>query len=159
MRIWWVVILDILEGWCEPVIRSRFGHSNRLLRESAKAGCRPGICCKQVPGFFVLGIQPSRLGKRSMGRERKVGWDLVRDECRPRKSPAAISGEQGFLWGKAGLMCHAAHSCLCSRASGLGLLQSRLFNAWVMTILPKWPHRAIPQRSESALKIDCDVRW
>jgi hypothetical protein len=155
MRIWWIVILDIWEGWCEPVIRSRFGHSNRLLRESAKAGCRPGICCKQVPGFFVLGIQPSRLGKRSIGRKRKRCWGRMR----AKKKPCCHFGRAELSLGKAGLICHAAHSCLCSRASGLGLLQSRLFKAWVITILPNWPHIAIPRRSESAWKIDSDFRW
>ena len=138
-----------------PVIRSRFGHSIRLLRESAKAGYRPGICCKQVPGFFVLGIQPYRLGKRSMGRERKGGWGRMR----ATKKPCCHFGRAGLSLGEAGLMCHAAHSCLCSRASGLELLQSRHFNAWVMTVLPNWPHRAIPRLSESAWMIAGDVRW
>ena len=124
----------------------------------------PGVCQgwlsprhlrKRVSGFFVLGIQPSRLGKRSMGRERKVCWGRMQ----AKKKPCCHFGRAGLSLGKAGLMCHAAHSCLCSRASGLGLLQSKPFKARGMTILPNWPHRAIPRRSESALKIDSDVRW
>ena len=49
-----------------PMKRSRSGHSSDSSGSSSKAGSRPGACCKQVPGFFVLKGQPSRL--------RKDGW-------------------------------------------------------------------------------------
>ena len=154
MRIWWVVILDIWEG-CASLSSGhasviQIGSSGSLPRLAAA----PASAANRCRGFSCWGF--NRLGWE---RNQWVGKEKVSGMNRATKKPCCHFGRAGLSLGKAGLLCHAAHSCLCSRASGLGLLQSRPFNAWVMTILPNWPHRTIPRRSESAWMIAGDVRW